>query len=142
RRGPWQFPSVSGTTKNLGMRPERPISLSLARLRWPVTAIASIAHRISGILLFLGFAYLLYLLDLALSSETGFAEAGGLLAMTLPKLALWGVLVLLAYHLLAGIKHLLLDLHVGDGFAAAKRASWLVFAATGAAAALLGAWLW
>ena len=124
------------------MRPERPISLSLTRLRWPVTAIASIAHRISGILLFLGFAYLLYLLDLALSSEAGFAEAGGLLAMTLPKLALWGVLALLAYHLLAGIKHLLLDLHVGDGFAAAKRASWLVFAATGAAAALLGAWLW
>lgn len=124
------------------MRPERPISLSLAQLRWPVTAIASIAHRISGILLFLGFAYLLYLLDLALSSAAGFAEAGGLLAMTLPKLALWGVLVLLAYHLLAGIKHLLLDLHVGDGFAAAKRASWLVFAATGAAAALLGAWLW
>ena len=124
------------------MRPERPISLSLARFRWPVTAIASIAHRISGIVLFLGFAYLLYLLDLALSSEAGFERAAVLLSMTLPKLALWGVLALLAYHLLAGIKHLLLDLHVGDGLAAAKRASWLVFAATGVAAVLLGAWLW
>jgi len=123
------------------MRPERPISLSLARFRWPVTAIASIAHRISGILLFFGFAYLLYLLDLALASEAGFAKAGSLLATTLPKLALWGVLALLAYHLLAGVKHLLLDLHVGDGFVTAKRASWLVFAATGAAAVLLGAWL-
>ena len=124
------------------MRPERPISLSLARFRWPVTAIASIAHRISGMALFLGFAYLLYLLDLALSSEVDFERAESLLAMTLPKLTLWGVLALLAYHLLAGIKHLLLDVHIGDGFAAAKRASWLVFAATGAAAVLLGAWLW
>ena len=124
------------------MRPERPISLSLARFRWPVTAIASIAHRISGMLLFLGFAYLLYLLDLALSSAAGFAQASALLAMALPKLALWGVLALLAYHLLAGVKHLLLDLHVGDTFAAAKAASWLVFAATAVAAALLGAWLW
>ena len=92
--------------------------------------------------LFLGFAYLLYLLDLALSSEVDFERAESLLAMTLPKLTLWGVLALLAYHLLAGIKHLLLDVHIGDGFAAAKRASWLVFAATGAAAVLLGAWLW
>ena len=124
------------------MRPERPISLSLARFRWPVTAVASITHRISGILLFLGFAYLLYLLDLALSSEAGFERAAGLLAMTFPKLALWGVLALLAYHLLAGIKHLLLDLHIGDTLAAAKRASWLVFAATAGAVALLGAWLW
>ena len=124
------------------MRPERPISLSLARFRWPVTAIASIAHRISGVLLFLGFAYLLYLLDLALSSEAGFTEASALLAMIGPKLALWVVLALLAYHLLAGVKHLLLDLHVGDTFAAAKAASWLVFAATAVAAALLGAWLW
>ncbi len=124
------------------MRPERPINLSLARFRWPVTAIASITHRISGILLFLGFAYLLYLLDLALSSEAGFGRAERLLAMTFPKLALWGVLALLAYHLLAGIKHLLLDLHIGDTLAAAKRASWLVFAATAVAAALLGIWLW
>ena len=124
------------------MRPERPISLSLARFHWPITAIASIAHRISGILLFLGFAYLLFLFDLALSSKAGFERAESLLAMTLPKLALWGVLAQLAYHLLAGIKHLLLDLHVGDDFAAAKRASWLVFVATGAAVALLGAWLW
>ena len=124
------------------MRPERPISLSLARFRWPATAVASITHRISGVLLFLGFAYLLYLLDLALSSEAGFERAAGLLAMTFPKLALWGVLALLAYHLLAGIKHLLLDLHIGDTLAAAKRASWLVFAVTAGAVALLGAWLW
>ena len=124
------------------MRPERPISLSLARFRWPVTAIASIAHRVSGILLFIGFAYLLYLLDLALSSAAGFAEASALLATIGPKLALWGVLALLAYHLLAGVRHLLLDLHVGDTFAAAKAAAWLVFAATAVATALLGAWLW
>ena len=126
------------------MRPERPISLSLspAQFRWPVTAIASIAHRISGVLLFFGFAYLLYLLDLALSSAAGFEQARGLLAMPVPKLALLGVLALLAYHLLAGVKHLLLDLHVGDTLVAAKRASWLVFAATALTVALLGAWLW
>ena len=103
---------------------------------------ASIAHRISGILLFIGFAYLLYLLDLALSSPSGFARAQALLALPLPKLALLGVLAMLVYHLLAGVKHLLMDLHIGDGMAAASRASWAVFVLTALIVLLLGAWLW
>ena len=94
---------------------ERPVSLSLspAKFSWPVTAMASIAHRLSGVLLFGGFAYLLYLLDLALSSPAGFARAQAFLALPLAKLALLGVLAALVYHLLAGVKHLLLDLHIG-----------------------------
>ncbi len=123
---------------------ERPVSLSLspAKFSWPITAMASIAHRISGVLLFLGVAYLLYLLDLALSSEAGFARAEALLALALPKLALLGVLAMLAYHLLAGVKHLLMDLHIGDSMAAASRASWAVFVLTALIVLLLAAWLW
>lgn len=124
--------------------PERPVSLSLspAKFSWPVTAMASIAHRISGVLLFLGVAYLLWLLDLALSSAAGFGRAQALLATAPPKLVLLGVLAALAYHLLAGVKHLLLDLHIGDSMAAARLASWVVFALTALVVALLGAWLW
>lgn len=103
---------------------------------------ASIAHRISGVLLFLGVAYLLYLLDLALSSEAGFARAQALLAAASPKLVLLGVLAVLAYHLLAGVKHLLLDLHIGDSMAAARLGSWAVFTLTAFVVVLLGAWLW
>ena len=124
--------------------PERPVSLSLspAKFSWPVTAMASIAHRISGVLLFVGVAYLLYLLDLALSSEAGFVRAQALLAMAAPKLVLLGVLAMLAYHLLAGVKHLLLDLHIGDSMAAARLGSWAVFALTALCILLLAAWLW
>lgn len=123
---------------------ERPVSLSLspAKFSWPVTAMASIAHRLSGVLLFGGFAYLLYLLDLALSSPAGFARAQAFLALPLAKLALLGVLAALVYHLLAGVKHLLLDLHIGDGMAAASRASWAVFGFTALCILLLAAWLW
>ena len=103
---------------------------------------ASIAHRVSGVLLFVSLAYLLYLLDLALSSEVGFARAQALLAAGLPKLVLLGVLAVLAYHLLAGLKHLLLDLHIWDSMAAARRASWAVFSLTALCILLLAAWLW
>ncbi len=126
------------------MKAERPVSLSLspAKFHWPVNAIASIAHRISGVLLFVGVAYLLYLLDMALSSSSGFKEAKELVGMTGAKLALIGVLTILAYHMLAGVKHLLLDLHIGGTVVGASRASWLVFSLTALVVVLLGAWLW
>ena len=126
------------------MKPARPVSLSLspAKFRWPVTAMASIAHRLTGVGLFLGFAWLLYLLDLALGSAAGFDRARALLAGLWGRLALLGILALLTYHLLAGIRHLLLDLHIGDSLAVARRASWLVFALTLVAVGALGAWLW
>ena len=103
---------------------------------------ASIAHRISGMGLFVGFGWLLYLLGLALASPEGFARAAALLAGLGAKITLLALLAMLAYHLLAGIRHLLLDLHVGDTLVVARRASWLVFALTAVAVAALGAWLW
>ena len=123
------------------MTKERPVYLSL-RYRWPITAIASILHRVTGMALFVGIAYLLWLLDLALSSEAGFAEAGELLAMPLAKLVLWGVLSMLIYHIVAGIKHLFMDFHIGDSFQAASINAYVAFAVSAVLAAGLGAWLW
>ncbi len=103
---------------------------------------ASIAHRLTGVGLFAGFAWLLYLLHLALDSPAGFDRAEALLAAYGGKLGLLAMMALLAYHLIAGIKHLLLDMHIGDTLQAARRASWLVFALTAAAVLALGFWLW
>lgn len=121
---------------------ERPVYLSLTQFRFPVTAIASIAHRITGMILFLGIAYLLWLLDVALASPTGFAQAAAALEAPFAKLVLWGVLVMLGYHVLAGVKHLLLDFHIGDTFEAAAASAYAVFALTAVLAVLTGAWLW
>lgn len=121
---------------------ERPVYISLTQFRFPVTAIASILHRITGMFLFVGIGYLLWLLSLALESPAGFAQAGQALAAPLPKLVLWGVLAMLIYHVLAGIKHMIMDFHVGDSFEAASAASYGVFVLTVVAAIAAGAWLW
>ena len=121
---------------------ERPVYLSLTQFRFPVTAIASIAHRITGMLLFLGIGYLLWLLSLALESEAGFAEAAAILKAPFARLILWGVLAGLIYHILAGIKHMFLDFHVGDTFEAASAASYVVFGLTLVLSLITGAWLW
>lgn len=120
---------------------DRPINLSPTSFL-PVTAVASITHRISGALLFVGSGYLIWLLDRALRSESGFAEAESLLETLPGKVALWAVLVALCYHLLAGVRHLLLDFHLGDSLECGRRSSWTVLVLAAAAAVGLGAWLW
>ena len=126
------------------MTDERPVNLSLPGLfaTMPVTAVASIVHRISGVVLFVGVLYLCYLLDLGLGDQAGFARAAEAVASPAGKLATWAILAALGYHLVAGVKHLLLDFHVGDTLAGARFASWvsIVLAVLAAAAAAL--WLW
>lgn len=124
------------------MKTERPVYLSLTSFRWPFAAIASITHRITGVLLFVAIAYLLWLLSLALESPAGFAEASDALATPLPRLILLAVLAALAYHIFAGIKHLVMDFHFWDSLEAGRRSSVAVFVLTGITIVLAGAWLW
>ena len=61
----------------------RPINVGIADLlafKWPITALASITHRIAGVVLFVGVAFMLYALDVSLSSEAGFATVQGWIA--------------------------------------------------------------
>ena len=123
------------------MPPNRPVEIAPTSYL-PVTAVASITHRITGVVLFAGTAYLLWILDLALRSEAGFVRASEVLGTPLGKLALWAVLAPLAYHLIAGIKHLLFDFHVGGSLTGARVGSWLTLGLSAAAALGAAFWLW
>lgn len=92
--------------------------------------------------LFVGTAYLIYLLDVALGSEAGFAQATALLHDPGGKIAAWAVLAALGYHFIAGIKHLLLDFHVGDSLQGARLGSQITLTLAALSAVLAGAWLW
>jgi len=124
------------------MKTERPVYLSLTQFGWPFTAIASITHRVTGVLLFVGVGYLLWLLDMAVESEAGFLAAAEVLSGPLAKLVLIAVLAALLYHLFAGIKHLVMDFGIGETFEAAKASSMLTFVLTAIATVLVGVWLW
>src|ERR1700716_3747576 len=86
--------------------------LNLAHL--PPPGLVSIFHRVSGALLF--FPVLpaaLYLLQATLGSEEGFARWDEFFARPLVKVAMLGFIWLYAHHFFAGLRFLLLDLHVG-----------------------------
>jgi len=124
------------------MKTERPVYLSLTQFAWPFAAIASITHRVTGVVLFVGIGFLLWLLSMAVESEAGFAAAAAILHQPLAKLGLLAVLAALLYHLFAGIKHMFMDFGLGETLPSAKANSILTFVLTAIATVILGAWLW
>jgi succinate dehydrogenase / fumarate reductase cytochrome b subunit len=112
-------------------RPDRPVTLPLLKLRLPMAGWVSLLHRLSGIILFVSLPFALYALDQSLSSEEGFADIQWQLAQPLPRIALLLMTWALAHHILAGIRHLFLDLHIGVDLAAARRSARWVVAGSG-----------
>jgi succinate dehydrogenase / fumarate reductase cytochrome b subunit len=86
--------------------------LSLAHL--PPPGLVSIFHRISGLLLFFPILpCLLLLMQGAFGSEQGFNEWREFFARPLVKVVMVGVIWAYAHHFWAGLRYLLLDVHVG-----------------------------
>ncbi len=117
---------------------QRPVHLDLTKIRLPAVAILSIAHRISGVLLFLSIPFVIYLLQLSLASPMGYAEVqqitGHILFRLLMVVWVWS----LGHHLIAGIRFLLIDVDIGVERETARFTAKLVLA-IGAVIALLTA---
>ncbi len=107
----------------------RPVYLDLTRIRMPVNALVSIAHRASGVLLFLAIPLLIYLFDRSLRSVQDFSALVSALNSVFGKLCVLGLVWALLHHLFAGLRYLLLDIHIGLTRTAARVGAWAVFGA-------------
>lgn len=124
------------------MKDKRPVNLDIGTIRLPVTAYASIMHRISGVILVGASFLLLALLDLSLAGADGFARAAAILGGVVPRILLWAILTVLIYHSLAGIKHLVMDFGIGESLEGGSFAARLVFVLAALGSALAGVALW
>ena len=93
-------------------RKPRPKYLALNEIRLPLPGIVSILHRVSGVGLFLMLPFLLYLLDRSLGSPETFETFAAVVDNWFIKLILFGLLWAYLHHFCAGIRHLLMDVHV------------------------------
>ena len=127
---------------DLTVKKRRPLWFNLSPLNLPVPGLSSIFHRVSGILLFLGLIGFLYLLDLSLASESGYAQAGDLLRHPVMKLLVIASIWALLHHMCAGIRHLFLDIDVGVSLHAARRSAFAVFIVSLALTASIAVRIW
>lgn len=121
---------------------QRPKYLDLFKIRLPLPGWVSILHRISGTALFVFAWALLYLLQESLSSPESHAHFTALLGNPVVKLFLIGMLWSFLHHFFAGIRFLLLDVHVAGDLKSTRMMSAAVLAASLLLTVVIGAMLW
>ncbi|MBV1914931.1 MAG: succinate dehydrogenase, cytochrome b556 subunit [Pseudomonadales bacterium] len=124
------------------MDKQRPVYLDVNPANMPLTAVTSILHRISGIILFVGSAILLCLLSDSLESASSFEEIVLLMQGGFAKFVVWGIVTALLYHLVAGIRHLGMDLGMGEELETALMGSRVILIVSAVLAVLAGVWIW
>ena len=100
----------------------RPVYMDLRKINLPVSALISITHRLSGMyVFFITLPLMLALIYFSTESEDSFNELS--LFLKNYKFIL-GLIVLsfciLWYHILSGIRHLIMDAHIGESLLASK----------------------
>tara|TARA_Y100000296_G_C5112220_1_gene225784 strand:- start:394 stop:768 length:375 start_codon:yes stop_codon:yes gene_type:complete len=120
----------------------RPKNLDLTTIELPLPAKASILHRISGFALFFAVAFMLCALGASLESEQSFNEMKDVMNGGLAKLITWGILSALGYHFVAGIKHLLMDMGIGETKESGRTGAIITLIAGVIVIVLAGVWVW
>lgn len=114
-------------TENIVVKNDhRPINVDpsdLAAFDWPITALASITHRVAGVVLFVGIGFALFALETSLASEEGFNALKAMIKSPFGMFISWGLLAALAYHFVAGIKHLVMDMGFAETLEGSKFAA-------------------
>ncbi|MDX1525340.1 MULTISPECIES: succinate dehydrogenase, cytochrome b556 subunit [Pseudidiomarina] len=124
------------------MKKQRPVNLELSTIRFPAAAISSILHRVSGVIMLGGVGFLVWALATSLQSAEGFALVQDLLTGFVAKFIAWGILTALGYHLLAGVRHMVMDLGHWEELDSGRISAQAVFVLAILVSVLVGVWLW
>jgi succinate dehydrogenase / fumarate reductase cytochrome b subunit len=90
----------------------------------------------------MGIGFMLYALSKSLGSEEGFADVKATLTSPLAKFVAWGLLSALLYHLVAGVRHLIMDMGIGETLEGGKLGSKIIIAVSAVLIVLAGVWIW
>lgn len=123
------------------MNHSRPKNLNLFTIQFPIPAIVSILHRVSGFVLFLLIPLLLWGLSYSFTFE-GFNNLMAFFSLGYVKVFLWLCFVPFFFHLVAGIRHLLMDVHLGETLEGGRISSIVTFIIFFILVVLMGIWLW
>lgn len=124
------------------MKQKRPINLNILTISFPIPAIVSILHRISGVILFLLIPFMLWVLSLSLASAQDFDDLHQFLTTPVMKFIIWCVLAPFIYHMVAGIRHLFMDMGFGEEIKSGRLIAKVTLIISIILIVLVGIWLW
>lgn len=125
------------------MNTTRPVNLDLGAFKWPVTAIASILHRVCAVIVWVGLGFLLVAAHFAVPSKEGFDSVAQLLNTNfLAQFVAWGLLTATGYYCMGTIKHLIQDMGFFESFEGGKVISWTAISLGVVLSILAGAYIW
>jgi len=121
---------------------KRPVNLDIGTIHLPVTAYVSILHRVSGVVLFGAVGLFLWILDSSLSSEESFNSIKVFMSTLTVQIIIWLSLAALIYHLVAGLRHLVMDYGFGETLSGGILGAKLVLVLSVILMLMAGFWLW
>jgi succinate dehydrogenase / fumarate reductase cytochrome b subunit len=124
------------------VKKQRPKNLNLLTIRFPIPALVSILHRMSGVVLFLLIPMILWVLEYSLSSQDNFQSLQDALLTPWAKCIVWLFLVPFLYHFVAGIKHLLMDMNIGIELKTGRLGAFIALIVAFVFIILAGIYLW
>lgn len=103
----------------------RPVNINLIKIKLPISALTSITHRLAGMyIFFITFPLSVFLFYLSISSSESFLNLTKTLigSFYISTFVAFSYLVLW-YHILTGVRHLIMDMHIGESLEASKYSS-------------------
>jgi succinate dehydrogenase / fumarate reductase cytochrome b subunit len=124
------------------VKKQRPVNLDLNTIKFPPSAVSSILHRVTGVAMFFALLFVIWAWAVSVSSPDGFASVQSIMDGVIGKLIAIGTASALTYHILGGVRHVIMDmghleeLESGNNSARAIIALWVVLTV------VLGVALW
>ena len=126
-----------GTVKS-----QRPVNLDITTIKFTPQMIASITHRIAGVAIFVGMAFLIWGLGLSLQSQESFDALKECMDSVVAKLIVWAILAGFIYHFIAGVRHLLMDAGYFETLEGSRILSIAVMIVSAVLIVAAGGWVW
>tara|TARA_B110000014_G_C19584167_1_gene310500 strand:- start:113 stop:499 length:387 start_codon:yes stop_codon:yes gene_type:complete len=103
----------------------RPVNINLIKIKLPISALTSITHRLAGMyIFFITYPLTVFLFYFSISSSESFINLTNMLinSIYISTFVAFSYLVLW-YHILTGVRHLIMDMHIGESLEASKYSS-------------------
>lgn len=124
------------------VKKQRPVNLDLTTIALPASGKASILHRVTGVALFFALVFVIWAWAYSLQDQASFDFVKDVLTSHLAKFIAWGTVTVLIFHLLAGVRHLIMDMGHWEELKSGTLSAQITIGLWIVLAVAAGVWLW